>query len=40
MGPCHHGMLRLRVADGTDGLQIRVKAANILNKESQLANKW
>jgi hypothetical protein len=36
---CHHGMARPQVADGGDGLQIRRVAANILNKQSQTADK-
>jgi hypothetical protein len=33
VGPCHHGMARLRVADGGDGLQIwRVAAMRTANK--------
>jgi hypothetical protein len=38
--PCHHGMARPQVADGGDGLQICRVAANILNKQSQTADKW
>jgi hypothetical protein len=37
--PCHHGMARPQVADGGDGLQIWRVAANILNKQSQTADK-
>jgi hypothetical protein len=37
--PCHHGMARLQVADGGDGLQIWKVAANILNKQSRTADK-
>jgi len=29
VGPCYHGMARLRLADGGDGLQIRRAVANI-----------
>jgi hypothetical protein len=36
---CHHGMARLQVADGGDGLQIRSVAANILNKQSRTSDK-
>jgi hypothetical protein len=32
-------MVRPRVADGEDGLQIRRVAANILNKQSRIADK-
>jgi hypothetical protein len=38
--PCHHGMARPQVVGGGDGLQIWRVAANILNKQSQTANKW
>jgi len=38
-GPCHHDMVRLRVVDGGDGLQIWRVAANILNKPSRKADK-
>jgi hypothetical protein len=39
--PCHHGVARLQVADGGDGLQIWRVAANILNKQSRRAdNGW
>jgi hypothetical protein len=34
-GSCHHGLARLRVADGGDGLQIWRAAANIFNKQTQ-----
>jgi hypothetical protein len=38
---CHHGMARPRVADREDGLQIWRVAANILNKQSQIAeSRW
>jgi hypothetical protein len=37
--PCHHGMARLLVADGGEGLQIRRVAANILNKKSRIVDK-
>jgi hypothetical protein len=37
--PCHHGMARLQVAHGRDGLQIWRVAANILNKESRSLDK-
>jgi hypothetical protein len=36
---CRHGMARPQVADGGDGLQIWRVAANILNKQSQTADK-
>jgi len=39
MGLCQHGVACPRVADGGDGLQIRRKAANKLNKQSRTANK-
>jgi len=39
--PCHHCMARPQVVDGGEGLQIRRVAANILNKQSQIAdNGW
>jgi hypothetical protein len=37
--PCHHGMRRPQVADGGSGLQIWRVAANILNKQSRIADK-
>jgi hypothetical protein len=37
--PCHHGMVRPQVADGGDGLQIWRVAANVLNKQSRIANR-
>jgi hypothetical protein len=37
--PCHHGMTRLQVADGGEGLQIWRVAANILNKQWRTADK-
>jgi hypothetical protein len=37
--PCHHGMARPQVSDGGDALQIWRVAANILNKQSQAAEK-
>jgi hypothetical protein len=37
--PCHHGTARPQVADGGEGLQIRRVAANILNKQSRIADK-
>jgi hypothetical protein len=37
--PCHHGMARPQVAEGGDGLQIWRVAENILNKQSQTADK-
>jgi len=39
VGPCYHGMVRPRVADGGDGLQIWRVAANILNKQSWASDK-
>jgi hypothetical protein len=36
--PCHHGMARPQVADGGGGLQIWRVAANILNKQSRIAD--
>jgi hypothetical protein len=36
---CRHGMVRPRVADGGDGLQIWRVAANVLNKQSRTAEK-
>jgi hypothetical protein len=39
MGPCHHVMARPPVMDGGDGLQIWRVATNILNKQSQAADK-
>jgi hypothetical protein len=36
---CHHGMARPQVADGGDDLQIWRVSANILNKQSQTADK-
>jgi hypothetical protein len=37
--PCHHGTARPQDADGGDGLQIWMVAANILNKESWTVDK-
>jgi hypothetical protein len=37
--PCHRGMARPQVADGGEGLQIWRVAANILNKQSQTADR-
>jgi hypothetical protein len=37
--PCHHGMARPQVADGGDALQFWREAANILNKQSRIADK-
>jgi hypothetical protein len=37
--PCHHGMVRPQVADGGNALQVWRVAANILNKQSQTADK-
>jgi hypothetical protein len=36
--PCHHGMVRPKVADG-EGLQVWKVAANILNKQLWTAEK-
>jgi hypothetical protein len=36
---CHHGMALPQVSDGGSGLQIWRIAANILNKQSQAADK-
>jgi hypothetical protein len=38
-GRCHHGMARPQVADGGNGLQIWRVPANILNKQSRIADK-
>jgi hypothetical protein len=35
---CHHYMMRPRVADGGDGLQTTRVAANMLNKQSRIAD--
>jgi hypothetical protein len=35
----HHGMARPQVADGGDGLQIWMVAADILDKQSRTADK-
>jgi hypothetical protein len=37
--PCHHSMLCPQVANGEDSIQIWRVDANILNKQSQTANK-
>jgi hypothetical protein len=37
--PCHHGMARPQVADGGNTLQVWRVPANILNKQSQTADK-
>jgi hypothetical protein len=37
--PCHHGKARPQVADGGDSLQIWRVAANILNKQSRIADR-
>jgi hypothetical protein len=37
--PCHHGMARLQIADGGDGLQIWRVAINISNKQSRTADR-
>jgi hypothetical protein len=39
VGPCHHGLARLLVTDGGDGLQTWRTAANILNKQSRSVDK-
>jgi hypothetical protein len=39
VGPCHHGTVRPRVADGGDGLQIWRVTENILKKQSRTADK-
>jgi len=39
VGPFHHGMARLRIADGEDCFQIWRIAANILNKQSWTVDK-
>jgi hypothetical protein len=39
VGPCHHSMARPQVVDRGDGLQIRMVAVNILNKQSWTADK-
>jgi hypothetical protein len=36
---CHNGMARPKVVDGGNGLQIWRVAANILNKQSRMAEK-
>jgi hypothetical protein len=38
VGTCHHGVVRPRVADGRDTLQTWRVAANILNKQSRIAD--
>jgi hypothetical protein len=37
--PTHHSTVRPPVEDGGDGLQIRMVAANILDKQSRTADK-
>jgi hypothetical protein len=37
--PCHHGMAHPLAANGGDSLHICRVAANIVNKQSQTANK-
>jgi hypothetical protein len=37
--PCHHCMARPQVVDGGDGLQIWMVAANILHKQSRIADR-
>jgi hypothetical protein len=37
--PCHHGLVHPQVVDGGDSLQIWRVAVNILNKQSQTADK-
>jgi hypothetical protein len=39
VSPCHHGMAHPRVANGRDGLQMWMLAANVLNKQLRLADK-
>jgi hypothetical protein len=39
IGSSHHIMVRPRVADGGDGLQIWMVVVNLLNKPSQTADK-
>jgi len=39
VSPCHNDKVRIRVADGGDGLQTRRVATSILNKQSRTANK-
>jgi hypothetical protein len=39
MWACHNGRARHQVADGGDGLQIWMVAANILNKQLRTAGK-
>ena len=38
MGPCHCGMSRPQVEDRGDGLQIRIVAATMLNRQSRTAD--
>jgi hypothetical protein len=37
--PCNHGMAHPQAVNGGDSLQIRRAAANIVNKQSQIASK-
>jgi hypothetical protein len=37
--PCHHGMARPQISGGGNALQLWTIAANILNKQSQTADK-
>jgi len=37
--PCHHSMMRTRVAVGGDGLEMWMVAVTILSKQSRTANK-
>jgi hypothetical protein len=39
VGLCHDGVARPQVAGGGEGLQVRRVAANILNKQSQTADR-
>jgi len=39
VGPCHHGMAQLQVADGGDGLQIWRVGVTTLNKHLLTADK-
>jgi hypothetical protein len=38
-GSCHHGIVCPQIGDGGDNFQIWTMAANILNKQSQRADK-
>jgi hypothetical protein len=37
--PCHHGMARPQAVYGGEALQVWREAANVLNKQSQTADK-